>query len=101
MKCLSCLLLAVLFSIFAHGQKYDLPEDMMKGEGNQIWGTRVVRTGKGYRSHVLSRLNGKVPLNEEPDARIASGTTGVWQWEVRTVPSLVPSYEQWTNDPKV
>ena len=73
----------------------------MKGEGNQIWGTRVARAGKGYRSHVLSRLNGKVPLTEEPNVRIASGTTGVWQWEVRTVRSLVPSYEQWTSDPKI
>jgi hypothetical protein len=101
MRAVLALLVMCSLSAAAQHYKYDIPEDTMKSAGSQVWGVGVKRSHAGYKAHSMTRLNGTEPIREVPTAAITAGTTGVWQWEVRAVPSLVPSWETWKNDPRV
>jgi hypothetical protein len=62
---------------------------------------RAQKSESGYRTHSITRLNGAGPMGGERTSVVASGSAGNWQWEVRAVPSLLPSLKAWQSDKEV
>ena len=87
----------------ANGEQYrlDAPRELTRSSDTQLWGVGLQKTISGHRIHSITRLNGSRPVVEEPKTVIASGSAGTWQWEVRAVASLLPSWKAWENDGKV
>ena len=97
------LLTGLLTTVLAGCRHYraDVPTNIMQAPDTQIWGVAVQKTGSGYRIHSKTRFNGSRPLRGKPSSHIASGVTGTWRWEVRAVPSLLPSWKAWQSDKKI
>ena len=55
----------------------------------------------GYKIISSTRLNGSLPRQAEASATLASGASGNWSWEVKAVPSLLPSWQAWQRDAKI
>jgi hypothetical protein len=81
--------------------RFDLPAAMLQAPDSQIWGVSFEGSGSDYRIRSLTRLNGSHGNHSDPNALIASGNVENWQWEVRAVPSLLPSWKAWESDSKV
>ena len=97
-----CLLLAaglILAALMGCGRyRFPVSHDVMHAPGNQIWAVRARKSASGYRTQSITRLNGADPMRGEPTAVVSLGSTGNWQWEVRAVPSLLPSLKTWQSD---
>ncbi len=78
--------------------RYDAPKWMLQSENVQFRGVATLESKPPYRISSETRLNGSKPVGDKPTAVIASGVTENWQWEVRAVPSLLPSWEAWKRD---
>lgn len=78
--------------------RYDAPKWMLQSQNVQFRGVATLNSKPPYRISSETRLNGSKPVGGEPTAVIASGTTENWQWEVRAVPLLLPSWEAWKHD---
>src|SRR6266481_2648617 len=97
-------LLTVLIPVALSGcvhYRYDIPTAMLQAPDVEVWAVNVQKSDSGYRTHSITRLNGSHSVSSEPDSVIASGSTEEWQWEVRAVSSLLPSWRAWQNDKKV
>lgn len=105
-QCLRLILSATLLSaglLGCSGYRYRFPvsNEILQAPETEIHAVKLQKSGSGYIAHSITRLNGTKPMEGEPTALIASGTTEVWQWEVRAVPALLPSWKAWQNDKKV
>lgn len=80
--------------------QFDAPNTIIDGPGNEVHGTNVEKEHDGFAVTAITRLNGTRVLHEKPNVIIDSGTAGNWQWEVRAVPSLLPSWKAWEADKK-
>ena len=77
---------------------FPVSREVMEAPDAQIWGVRAKKSESGYQTHSITRLKGARRVDGEPTSVIASGSTENWQWEVRAVPSLLPSLKAWQND---
>ncbi|HET6841691.1 MAG TPA: hypothetical protein VFK06_08385 [Candidatus Angelobacter sp.] len=81
--------------------RFPLSREVMQTPNTEIWAVRAQKSESQYRTHSITRLNGAGPAAGEPTSVIALGTTANWQWEVRAVPSLLPSLKAWQSDKEV
>ena len=93
------LILAPLISCVRY--RFPVSSETMQAPDSQIWAVRAQKSESGYRTHSITRLKGAGSMRGERAAAIASGSTGNWQWEVRAVPSLLPSLKAWQSDKEV
>jgi hypothetical protein len=81
--------------------RFPVSREVMDAPDTQIWGVRAKTSESGYQTHSVTRLKGADRVGGEPTSVAASGSTGNWQWEVRAVPSLLPSLKAWQSDKEV
>lgn len=83
-----------------HHFNWDYPPEKLNAPGSQAWAVARLNSHGGYRVISTTKLNGSLPMQAKANAPVASGTTCNWSWEVKAVPSLLPSWQAWQRDPK-
>ena len=78
--------------------RYNAPSWLLQSPDVQLRAVATLESKPPYRVSSETRLKGAKPVQGQATAVIASGNTGNWQWEVRAVPSLLPSWEAWQRD---
>ena len=99
-----CFFIVILIGVALIGcarYRFPLSSEQMHAPGSQIWGVKAQKSASGFRTNSVTRLKGADPMRGKPTAMIASGTTGTWHWEVRAIPSLLPSLKAWQSNKEV
>lgn len=81
--------------------RMDGRREAIEAKGNQMWGVGLEKSSHQERIHSVTRLNGGRSVTEKMSAVVASGSTGNWQWEVRSVPSVLQSWKAWQQNKTV
>lgn len=81
--------------------RLDYPAEKLNEPGFKVWGVSRSKVHGGFRIISYTKLSGSLPMKEEVNSVVASGTSDNWSWDVRAVPSLLPSWRVWEKDPKI